>query len=502
MAQIDPQLTLIENGIQTVQFIQDHRDEIQKTYGRSSIDKPSTRERASAWEAYLESKTGDAPRPRRRRESKENSDEAGSKEGNRDSGQGIGDPSLSGSENIEPGNNGDNQGGDGEDSAEFNSGTGEDSGREGNGADRGGTSVSQGADGSEGGNPPDEVPDRDYARIALLDQATEDHLAGKEVGGKLEVREADPTDIAQILQEEASKTHRRLRGIRNLSKSSESEDGEASPVKKGIAGSTASMSSRGRPISGNGAILRARQLPSTPPNRSASADDARRPAQTVRETSSDDELGGFAPADSNDDLRDKMDRILENQSYIIQKLNLLSEMNEEIKGIKKILTNHGLSLSTIESYINDLMIVIPKTGAGPDNNNEERNPDLRMVVGRDKNRGLSDVQRMRRHAVQFGEELGGRNEVDPQFLQESLDFNRNNAANFVPEGGPISRSIIMTLIKRKVKDPEMQHQLIELIDTMSGELSMKEMYYQIREIISKIEENRALSENSAYHTYH
>uniref|UniRef100_A0AAU7E3E1 Phosphoprotein n=1 Tax=Mus rat paramyxovirus TaxID=3141895 RepID=A0AAU7E3E1_9MONO len=488
MANIDPQLTLIENGIQTVQFIQDHRDEIQKTYGRSTIEKPSTRERASAWEAYLESKAGDAPRPRRRREGKEDSNEASSKESNRDSGQGVSDNAVSSTEDIKPSNNGDNEGGDGSDPSGINSGAGQDSGREGNGADRGGSAVSEGADGAEGGDPADEIPDSDYARISLLDQATEDHMAGKEVGGKLEVREANPTDIAQILQEEASKTHRRLRGIRNLSKSSESEDGEVSPVKKGIVGNTVSMSSRGRHTSGSGAIPHARQLQSTPPSRSASAEDARKPARTARETSSDDELGSFAPGGGNDDVLDKLDRILENQSYIMQKLNLLSEMNEEIKGIKKILTNHGLSLSTIESYINDLMIVIPKAGLGPDNTGDEKNPDLRMVVGRDRNRGLPEIQRMRRQAVPFGEELGGKIEVDPQYLQEKLDFKKNNAANFVPEDGPISRSIIITLIKKRVKDSDTQHELIELIDTMSTELSMKEMYYQIREIISRLDD--------------
>ncbi|WKD80578.1 W protein [Paramyxoviridae sp. 1] len=233
MASTDPQIDLIENGIQTVQFIQNNRDEIQKTYGRSAISKPGTKERATAWEAYIESKIGDATGSGGRGESKDGNHEASGTESNSDNGQGGRSTPLS--EGLERGSttNRDNKGGDGEDSTGLNSGTGEISGREGSGANRGGDPVSKGADGTEGGNPDNEIADSDYDRINLLDQATEDHLAGREIPGKLEVREAKPSDIAEILGEEASKTHRRLRGIRNLSKSSESEDSDLSPVKKG-----------------------------------------------------------------------------------------------------------------------------------------------------------------------------------------------------------------------------------------------------------------------------
>nr|WPV62464.1 MAG: phosphoprotein [Jingmen rodent jeilongvirus 2] len=488
MASKDPQIELIENGIQTVQFIQNNRDEIQKTYGRSAIAKPGTKERTTAWEAYIESKIGDASGQGRGGEGKDGGHQASSEDGNRDNGQGGFDQSLSEDMERKSSSDRDHKGGNGENTSGVNSGAREDSGRESGRADRGGDTISTGADGTQGGDTPDEIADSDYDRINLLDQATEDHLAGKEIPGKLEVREARASDIAEILGEEASKTHRRLRGIRNLSKSSESEDGESSPVKKGIDGNTVSMFSRGRPISASGAIRPVHLSPSTPISRSASADSARKHVQTVREISSDDDTGCFLPTSGSDDVLNRLDRLLENQTYIIQRLNLLAEMNEEIKGIKKILTNHSLTLSTLESYINDLMIVIPKSGENQADQTEEKNPDLRMVVGRDRSRGLQDVARSRRNATPFGEELGSLKEVDPVFLQEPLDFEKNNAANFVPEDSPISRSIIYAMIRKRVKDPTTRDELMELVDSSADELPMRDMYYQMKDYINQMNE--------------
>nr|QXU63471.1 P/V/W protein [Jeilongvirus sp.]QXU63479.1 P/V/W protein [Jeilongvirus sp.] len=489
MASTDPQIDLIENGIQTVQFIQNNRDEIQKTYGRSAISKPGTKERATAWEAYIESKIGDAAGSGGRGEGKDGNHEASGTESNSDNGQGGRSTPLP--EGLERGSttNRDNKGGDGEDSTGLNSGTGEISGREGSGANRGGDPISKRTDGAEGGNPDNEIADSDYDRINLLDQATEDHLAGREIPGKLEVREAKPSDIAEILGEEASKTHRRLRGIRNLSKSSESEDSDLSPVKKGIDGNTASMSSKGRLTSGSGAIRPVHLLPSNPISRSASADSARRPVRTVREISSDDDTSGLFAASGSDDISNKLDRVLENQTYIIQRLNLLAEMNEEIKGIKKILTNHSLTLSTLESYINDLMIVIPKSGDTGSDGDQERNPDLRMVVGRDHSRGLNDVTKNKKDVLQFGEELGSLKTVDRDYLQDPLDFSKNNAANFVPDEGPISRSIIYAMIRKRVKDPKTREELMDLVNESEGELPMRDMYYQMKEYINQMVED-------------
>ncbi|UQM99621.1 V protein [Meliandou lophuromys virus] len=233
MASTDPNIDLINNGIQTIEFIQSNRDEIQKTYGRSSIGQPRTKERTAAWEAYLESKDGNPEGYRRGGESQDGDPQSSSKESNTDNGWLDTKSSLSDNAENGPTNSGDNKRGNDEDFAELNSRAGENSGRESDGTSGRGSSISTGTTGTEGSHPIDKIDDGDYDGICLLDQATEDHLLGKETPGKLEVREAKPSDIAEILSEDSSRTHRRLRGIRSISQDSSTDEGDQSPVKKG-----------------------------------------------------------------------------------------------------------------------------------------------------------------------------------------------------------------------------------------------------------------------------
>ncbi|URD31435.1 V protein [Parajeilongvirus brazilense] len=44
----------VDNGLSAIEFIQRNKEEIQKTYGRSSITGPSTKGRVIAWEEFLE----------------------------------------------------------------------------------------------------------------------------------------------------------------------------------------------------------------------------------------------------------------------------------------------------------------------------------------------------------------------------------------------------------------------------------------------------------------
>nr|UQM99512.1 V protein [Meliandou uranomys virus] len=233
MASTDPNIDLINNGIQTIEFIQSHRDEVQKTYGRSAISKPGTKERTAAWETYLENQDNDAGGQRRRGEGEESSHESGGQDGNGHHGQDKRAGLLSESETRNSSGSGDNERGDDKNSSQLNVGAGEGGGREGNGTGGGRSSERKGADGTEGGDSIGTIDDNDYDRIRLLDQATEDHLAGREPPGHLEIREAQPSDIAEILGEDTSRTHRRLRGIKSMSRQSASLDEEASPVKKG-----------------------------------------------------------------------------------------------------------------------------------------------------------------------------------------------------------------------------------------------------------------------------
>lgn len=46
-------LALVENGLEIVEFIQKNKEQIQKTYGRSTIQEPSIRDRTKAWENFI-----------------------------------------------------------------------------------------------------------------------------------------------------------------------------------------------------------------------------------------------------------------------------------------------------------------------------------------------------------------------------------------------------------------------------------------------------------------
>nr|AEB21228.1 phosphoprotein P [Henipavirus hendraense] len=52
-------LDLVNDGLDIIDFIQKNQKEIQKTYGRSSIQQPSTKDRTRAWEDFLQSTSGE-----------------------------------------------------------------------------------------------------------------------------------------------------------------------------------------------------------------------------------------------------------------------------------------------------------------------------------------------------------------------------------------------------------------------------------------------------------
>nr|UCY33673.1 phosphoprotein P [Henipavirus hendraense] len=52
-------LDLVNDGLNIIDFIQKNQKEIQKTYGRSSIQQPSTKDRTRAWEDFLQSTGGE-----------------------------------------------------------------------------------------------------------------------------------------------------------------------------------------------------------------------------------------------------------------------------------------------------------------------------------------------------------------------------------------------------------------------------------------------------------
>nr|4CO6_D Chain D, Phosphoprotein [Henipavirus nipahense]4CO6_E Chain E, Phosphoprotein [Henipavirus nipahense]4CO6_F Chain F, Phosphoprotein [Henipavirus nipahense] len=47
-------LELVNDGLNIIDFIQKNQKEIQKTYGRSSIQQPSIKDQTKAWEDFLQ----------------------------------------------------------------------------------------------------------------------------------------------------------------------------------------------------------------------------------------------------------------------------------------------------------------------------------------------------------------------------------------------------------------------------------------------------------------
>lgn len=479
---INEQAKSVDNGIKIIEFIQKNQEQLQKTHGRSAITGPPTRIRAEEWEKYLSNQNGAASGLSNQGSSISRTEEESSKGRNSGSGASIGSTSVSESNNNQSSCDRDNQGGD----AENSDGKGQqrrsiprsnsdpsvvigDSNQSGD-KEFGGCSQAclrsiQNAEGMGGPSVSNQHPTPTRRGITVIDKLSEND---------------DVFD--EVLQSDPAEQERRLKNVSKLKGLLEVQDTPVGPIKKGTEGNTVSMYSKESQPSESGAIQPVLESESNRYKRSVSADTVQESASCASLTES-----GQTPF-SLEEMHTKIDNLVNNQAKIIEKLNAVFEIKEEVNNIKKSVNNLSLAISTIESYISSLMIVIP--GSGKSNNCDQSksdlNPDLRMVVGRDKTRGINEViTRQQRNLVEpFGEDIFTPPTLNSEVLLEPIKKEKNHAAKFIPSEDEISYKVIKAMIETKVEDKEIQQELIGLLDQNYGKIPLNLIYDEISQLLN------------------
>ncbi|ATP66847.1 phosphoprotein [Rodent paramyxovirus] len=477
---------LVKDGIETVEFLQQNPEDFQKTYGRSAIQKPSTRARIEAWESI--------------NPNNDNTDNAyqGSKgiEKRTNEGTSSGADSNNGRSGASseayrvltaPGaENGDQQ-------IWHDENRDGSSGRPGNAAsDRlppvgeRRSSDSEGDQEPQGYNPDGEVDAGEYRQIMMVDHEMSSTETNPNKKPTVPVRNATPEDFENVFDEGAPKVHRRLRGIASMETTTPAKPEKAGPVKKGTDENFASTRLGDVQLSGSGAIPNVHPSLLHQPSTDADAENAQSSVQDVSTTGSI--VQSEQAPQSGQDIERKVDVLLNSVESLAKKLELLPEVKEEIRNINKKITNLSLGLSTIESYIKSMMIIIP--GSGKDTKAEpgEVNPDLKAVIGRDRTRGLKEVSTPKSNLESLDGATGYDVELDESHLIKDLDFSQPNAANFIPQNDNASYQTIVAMIRSEIKEKKKQRQLLKWVDSAIKEYPMADVYTNIREVLDEIQQ--------------
>nr|WPV62455.1 MAG: phosphoprotein [Jingmen rodent jeilongvirus 1] len=469
---------LIKDGIKTVELIQQNPEEFQKTYGRSSIPKQTTRERIQAWEGFAAAKDpnteqsggiqGEAERADKAKSPRDSGPDGGNGEANR------GDSLFSKArQKTNHQQSGDAENSDGNSSRDRDAST--------SGSSKDGTRghpQPSGIDESPGYHADGRVDASDMRQLMMMDHDSSAVETGSLVVPTMTLRNATTEDFAQVFAEGAPKEHRRLRGITTMTSKAKSSDKTTGPVKKGTAESTVSTLLGDVPSSGNGAIQNVHPLLLHQPSSNACAENAPISVRDVSTTWSTTE-SNEAPCNCQA-LERKIDLLLATVESANKKLDMLPEIKEEIKNINKKITNLSLGLSTVESYIKSMMIIIPGSGKPDKPQDGGINPDLKAVIGRDKTRGLPELLEQRSNLESLDQDTGYKRKIDKKHIIEDLDFSKSNAANFIPTDDTASFYTITAMIRSEVSDIETQNTLIKWVEDALGDTSMKDIYDMIR----------------------
>nr|QZU27216.1 phosphoprotein [Kanhgag paramyxovirus] len=516
----EKQLESINNGLSAIEFIQKNKDEIQRTYGRSSITGPTTRDRAAAWEDFISENSG----------SGDGSDSApGSQKVNEEGfscrvvgyyGHSHDRPGVSEGLKCTTVSDRDNSGRDGQDDSVSNDtgihrhtvcGIPDDCIR--------GAEWSR-DDESEGSIAKDR--DNDASSKRVHEQQIIDGLK-KNVSGRITSVVDNPItkeSFEGILGGDDCLPPKRLTNISVMNKitGEKSSDEEESVVKKGIEENSRLKKLAIKSSLNSGATPFVPRSHLYPDLKNVDVVNVPRDATNASMTSmsSPDSVNSFCQTT----LESKLDKILENQNTIITRLQELPKIKSEIENIKRILNNHGLVLSTVENYISDLMIVIP--GSGQDTKSKPINPDLRMVIGRDNTRGLNEVTVDDDYEVKVDENTGlislidkkSKNQdqykrkesksvntnfdpqdstkkiksilkqkrIDDKHILKELDNTKSHAANYVPSEDEISMKTILTLIDLNISSPKVRDELKSLVFEFESNMSITE----INDVVSSI----------------
>nr|WPV62425.1 MAG: phosphoprotein [Jingmen bat jeilongvirus 7] len=308
--------------------------------------------------------------------------------------------------------------------------------------------------------------------------------------GLNEDNQIEEEDFNLLIDSQDTTNTKSLTSFGFIEQISKTDTNEQPVIKKTTEENSASVNVEALSSLSHGVTQCVHQSKSPPPEKSVGVENAPNIAQPVNNDDNQQKN------DHGTALERKIDSILENQTKILDKLALIGEVKEEIIGIKKSIHNLGLTVSTIESYVNSLLIVIPKSGnnsgtSGQDEASKDTkivNPDLKMVIGRDQRRGLNDFKnkQTKLNDPRYGENMFEVIELDEAALLPSINKEENHAAKFVPSNDQISERVIEELIKRKVKDPEIRENLITLVRKNSGAVNPKVMYNEIKNMLKSM----------------
>lgn len=495
MSSIDKISDSVDNGLKIAEFIQENRDTIQATYGRSSIEQPSTSDRTKAWELFISKKNSPNSGLQRESNSQNGNTKAESSVFDVDSGEGeiqLSDPYSQVSETYD---SGDNNLWDVKDSLEpddnwtdvyISDSTSTDRGRNIN------TSRIDESEESNKNNDSNTGSSRDHVREGA--RPKNDNRTQQSDGGRRPtIKETTEEDLESIMEETLPQPKRRLKNTVTIKEIIEEIPNDPLPVKKTTEKNTQSTVLGDELLSKAGATQSVHQSQRNPEGLTVSVETAQKSATNARDDHEDTTREIMIHRNTQEiiaesrELHIKLDTVIQNQEKLFKKIDSLLELKEEISGIKKTLTNQSISLSTIEGYITELMIAIPRSGQ-PESTGDEQdniNPDLRMVIGRDHSRARKEV--IKRYTdedkIEISEDMYKIPEIDEKYLSQGVDFTKNNAAKFVPTNSKISYRIIKDMIINDAPNDEIKEELLELVTTSQGEVPVEEMFRSIKQVL-------------------
>lgn len=473
----------IDNGLKIAEFIQKNREEINKTYGRSAICGPPTRERVIAWNKHIGDTNAQNDGPQRGRSSSTGDQASKSNISQHDDKKASRSLSADGSDFNKSYDNRDHGAWDASDTvvsdsdwetlfAENHTYT---EGRGDSEPERGAEPIVSSQD-NGGANSSNRLTDRE-----------ESHDDNDTAGAipKSGLKETTTDDLKELIGESDPTPLKKLTNSTMMQDISYRLSDNNTVVKKTTEENTQSKKEMERQLSQAGATQCVLPSQQEKTNSSAFVGNVLENAQDVLQTRTPDEVPVPLLHNSSERLEKKIDEIIENQTKILSKINTVLEVKEELAAIKKILTNHSLALSTIDKYISDLMVVIPKSGVVEEGTHVDVNPDLRMVIGRDHTRGLMDVKKQydKSTPIEVPEDLFVPPEIDQEYILKDIDNTKNNASNFVPTDDLVSKEIICQIIKRNVSDNDIREELISLVQDSYGKIPLKEVYATINQFM-------------------
>ncbi|AIF74187.1 phosphoprotein [Bat paramyxovirus] len=480
---VNDQKQSVDDGIKIIEFIQKNKDQIQKTYGRSAITGLTTRQKAEEWEKYISDQHEQGSRSSNEEDDLLGTEKEGGKGCHSRAGTGDGtisipDYSVSKSISDRDHQRGDAQDSDGESLKGWCS----------IGPDRHSNDDIRDPN-SEGNVQSRESSDCGRGNIQETERLDRGDIHPAPTGKtKHGIRIIESTNekgegIDETLEMDPATQERRLKSTANLKHLLSDSDHAVNPIKKGTEESSVSTYSKERPQSESGAILHAQELDPGRYKRSASVEGA------LESASCADSIDVFRSTSTIEEVHSKIDTLLTNQNRLIEKLNAVFEVKEELNNLKKSVNNLSLAVSTIESYISSLMIIIPGSGKDETNNKSNVNPDLKMVIGRDKGRGLTEaIERPNRNLDEpFGEDLFEEPKLKSSLLLEDVDKKKNHAAQYIPSSDDISIKVIQTMIKNKVKDKNLQKDLMEFVENSRGDVPIWVIHNEITQIMDSLE---------------